>query len=129
MLLEEETDEIALGILKKVVQQSSWTNCTTECSLESELIPPCLTILRLLVEHNRSCRHRLAQRLFVYSVVVRCLCLCSTSEHSKYEGSSLLVYLLFDEVAATVTADSTNAPFSLSDVLVKRLGSSKYPFL
>ena len=120
MLLEEGTDEVALGILKEVLQQDPQTKSNSGACSESELIAPCLAVLRLLVEYNRPCRHKLAQRLSVYSVVSRSVLQCSSSGGTKYEGSSLLVLLLFDETAATVANDTSSAPFSLPDVLVKR---------
>ena len=70
-LLKEHTDEVCIAILLEIMEQDGPLHSSTTPYPRVELVPPCLTILRLLVEYNVSCRHRLATKYSTYTLVTR----------------------------------------------------------
>ncbi|XP_035679330.1 rotatin-like isoform X3 [Branchiostoma floridae] len=67
------------------------------------LVPPCLCILRLLVQEDPSLRHALMQEMSLYLTVLRCALQSSYDDRTCTEAAGLLTLLLFDEVASIQT--------------------------
>ncbi|XP_078608166.1 rotatin-like isoform X2 [Branchiostoma floridae x Branchiostoma japonicum] len=89
------------------------------------LVPPCLCILRLLVQEDPSLRHALMQEMSLYLTVLRCALQSSYDDRTCTEAAGLLTLLLFDEVASiqTLSKDSEQPPtehFSLPLNVVTR---------
>ncbi|CAH1270657.1 RTTN [Branchiostoma lanceolatum] len=89
------------------------------------LVPPCLCILRLLVQEDPSLRHALRQEMPLYLTVLRCALQSLYDDRTCTEAASLLTLLLFDEVASiqTWSRDSEQPPtehFSLPLNVVTR---------
>ena len=70
-LLQEHADEVCMSILSEIVEQDAPVHSSTTPCPRVELIPACLTILRLLAEYSASCRRCLATKLSSYSVITR----------------------------------------------------------
>lgn len=70
-MLQEHTDEVCMSFLHEVLDQDAPLHSSTTPCPRVELIPPCLTILRLLAEYNRTCRHGLATKLSTYTLITR----------------------------------------------------------
>ncbi|CAH3027837.1 unnamed protein product, partial [Porites evermanni] len=124
-LLKEHTDEVCVAILLEIMEQDGPLHSSTTPYPRMELVPPCLTILRLLAEYNASCRHRLATKYSTYTLVTRCALLCQSSGQVRYEAACLMVLLLFDEVAMALGDKVNSIPFSLPKSLVRRY---QFPF-
>lgn len=70
-LLEEHTDEVCMSILLEIMKEDAPLHSLTTPYPRVELVPPCLTILRLLAEYSAACRHRLARKGSTYTLVTR----------------------------------------------------------
>ena len=70
-LLEEHTDEVCVSILLEIMEKDAPLHSSTTPCPRVELVPPCLTILRLLAEYSSTCRHRLATKYATYTLVTR----------------------------------------------------------
>ena len=90
------------------------------------MLVPIVKMLRALVQHSASLRHRLAHDSALYFAVFRVALLLHKDYSARQECAELLALLLFDEVAATtVDADDvelggTEQCFSLPSFIVKR---------
>ncbi|XP_078688146.1 rotatin-like isoform X1 [Branchiostoma floridae x Branchiostoma belcheri] len=96
------------------------------------LVPPCLCILRQLVQEDPSLRHALRQEMSLYLTVLRCALQSSYDDRTCTEAARLLTILLFDEVASiqTWSQDSEQAPtehFSLPLNVVTRYSLPFHP--
>ncbi|XP_068721388.1 rotatin-like isoform X1 [Montipora capricornis] len=120
-LLEECMDEVCVSILLEIIEEDAPVHSSATPCPRVELVPACLTILRLLAEYNATCRHKLATKYSVYTLVTRCALFCQSNGQVKYEAACLMVLLLFDEAAVTLP-DSSNGgiSFSLPKSVVRR---------
>ena len=70
-LLEECMDEVCVSILLEIIEEDAPVHSSATPCPRVELVPACLTILRLLAEYNATCRHKLATKYSVYTLVTR----------------------------------------------------------
>ena len=70
-MLQEHTDEVCMSILQEILDQDAPLHSSTTPCARVELIPACMTILRLLAEYNITCRHRLATNASTYTLITR----------------------------------------------------------
>ena len=91
-------------------------------SVYVSLLVPIVKILRALVQHSASLRHRLAHENTLYYAVFRVALLLHKDYNARQECSELLAFLLFDEVAAATSGDGLGEQhcFSLPSFVVKR---------
>ena len=122
----EEGAEISLI---KVLHESLFKDGKIHISLivnpKLELVPPCLKILRLLVEYNVRCRHKLAQDASVYDILSRHALLAPAGGTVRYEVACLMALLLFDEVARCPLVEEreetgSDIMFALPALVLKR---------
>ena len=64
-------DEVCVSILLEIIEEDAPVHSSATPCPRVELVPACLTILRLLAEYNAACRHKLATKYSVYTLVTR----------------------------------------------------------
>mgnify|MGYP007058663319 CR=1 FL=1 len=70
-LLEECLDEVCVSILMEIMEEDVPVHSSATPCPRVELLPPCLTMLRLLAEYSAACRHKLAVKFSIYTLVTR----------------------------------------------------------
>ena len=70
-LLEECLDEVCVSILMEIMEEDVPVHSSATPCPRVELLPPCLTMLRLLAEYSAACRHKLAVKSSMYTLVTR----------------------------------------------------------
>ncbi|XP_060080267.1 rotatin-like [Ylistrum balloti] len=82
----------------------------------------CVTILRYLIHHDYTLRHRLATDQEIYTCLIRAAFINQRDERTCYEAAHTLTLLLFDEVAKFDMGGGQNpvVTFSIPKVLKKR---------
>ncbi|KAK3610373.1 hypothetical protein CHS0354_008649 [Potamilus streckersoni] len=110
--LEKIMEHIQLGILK---DGDSTTNNYVS------YLPACVTILRHLIHHDYSQRHKFAHDSKIYYTLLRVALLNSKDQRTCYEISHIFMLLLFDELAKFDKGGGNHStPFSVPAVLKKR---------
>ncbi|XP_069111957.1 rotatin-like isoform X2 [Argopecten irradians] len=82
----------------------------------------CVTILRYLIHHDYTLRHKLATDEEIYTCLIRAAFINQRDERTCYESAHTLTLLLFDEVAKFDMGGGQNpvVTFSIPKVLKKR---------
>ncbi|KAL3860206.1 hypothetical protein ACJMK2_010362 [Sinanodonta woodiana] len=110
--LEKIMEHIQLGIQK---DGDSTTNNYVP------YLPACITILRHLIHHDYSQRHKFAHDSKIYYTLLRVALLNSKDQRTCYEISHIFMLLLFDELAKFDKGGGNHStPFSVPAVLKKR---------
>ncbi|BFZ19694.1 hypothetical protein BsWGS_22732 [Bradybaena similaris] len=115
-----------LEVICSVIQQSVKKVENSEHNLVDVLpyLPACMSILRSLAQHDYSLRHSLARDSNLYYTLIRVSLLHQEETQIKTDVSSLLTFVLFDEVAKfDIRLGQSEAPgtsFSLPAQVIHR---------
>ncbi|XP_060587035.1 rotatin-like, partial [Ruditapes philippinarum] len=90
-----------------------------------QYLPGCMTVLRHLIHHDYSLRHKMAHNASLYYTLLRVALLHHRDERTCYEVSHVLTLLLFDEQARFYMGGSKTTTFSIPNIVKLRY---KLPF-